>query len=100
MKLQQKDRGGRKSQQRTNYPQPKPSPFQSAVGSARRESDSIMSMRELTTKLPKLPISKKSAIKALTCLELTKPNYFQFPQLLGTAVTLNCVLSHQKWCSK
>ena len=40
MKLERKDGGGRKSQQHPNYPQPKPSPVQSAVESAHQESDS------------------------------------------------------------
>ena len=40
MKLQRKDAGDRKSEQPTSHPQPKPSPVQSAVGSAHQESDS------------------------------------------------------------
>ena len=40
MKLQRKDEGGRKIKQHPNHPQPKPSPVQSALGSAHQESDS------------------------------------------------------------
>ena len=39
MKPQRKDAGDRKSEQRTNHPQPKPLPVQSAAGTTHQELD-------------------------------------------------------------
>ena len=49
MKPQRKDAGGRKSEQHSNNPQPKPSSLQSAVGCAHQDSDSTATSERART---------------------------------------------------
>ena len=65
MKPQRKDAGGRKSEQHPNHLQPKPSPVQSAVGSAGQNSDSTATSEHARTDFkpsPKSPSARNQPL--------------------------------------
>ena len=61
MKPQRKNAGGRKSEQQTNHPEPKPSSVQSAVECAHQESDSAATKEHTRTDVQ--PSQKSSSAR-------------------------------------